>query len=863
MDDTVLKIALAAFMHDIGKFIDADTLGVSDGFKRTHSELYQPTNKDKIPTHRHVVNTAAFIEHCKDIAPPQLHQKEWGEGDIFMNLACFHHKPETPMQAIITEADALSSGWDRRDRDDSDAQSFREYKKQRLDPLFEELSILEDHAGEEKNHKHCYPLEKLSATSIFPKPKKDLVPTSDSVASAQYKKLTDGFLAALPQLFHRDRIDLWFEHFDSLVMTYASCIPADRSGKRMNDVSLYDHLRTTSALAAALYLYHSHEDSLTEEAIRKRDDPKFLFITSDFYGIQDFIFSTHGDTRKNRSKILRGRSFAVSLFSELAADMLCRAIGLPFTSVLLNGAGKFTIVAPNYPKVVDKLHEVEIRINESLIGISYGESCLGLSHLELSSADLTEGRFADAYEKIFQKIERRKSNRFNLSKYAGPITGYLDSFTNTLKHDLCPFCGKRPSDPKVENSSIIGGEGSSCAVCCDHIHLGTQLVKNDYMGVFLDDPDVKNLRSPILGRYSVAFAGAPSAQIFQKPSCVKVWNLSIDEAGNAPTRTASKFINGYVPTFQEGDEHDSRLHRAVKSPARLKELKEQAAAVGDPKTFGHLSLMALNFTSTDKVLGTEALAVLKMDIDNLGSLMGAGLDRSKFSLSRLATLSRQFDYFFSIHLRHKLETTPEFQNIYTVFAGGDDLFVIGPWNSVLQLAGELSKEFADYVCRNPAITFSAGITLHKAHSPVDRLAEEAEEALKRSKDSGRDRLTVFDETVTWDELQRLQSVKEDLKRWIESKSINNAMLYRLNEFLEMAGQEKKLKPKKEIHISEMACTKWRFLLAYAVQRNVGATLKDDARKKVVQEAHTKMTKWLMDFGSALRIPLWDILYNNR
>lgn len=121
-------------------------------------------------------------------------------------------------------------------------------------------------------------------------------------------------------------------------------IPAARVGDVVHDVSLYDHSRTTAAFAAALYLYHQATDSLNETAIRKGETEKFLLVSGDFYGIQDFIFSASGERQTHRSKILRGRSFAVSLFSELAADMLCRELGLPSSAVVLNAAGKFHLI---------------------------------------------------------------------------------------------------------------------------------------------------------------------------------------------------------------------------------------------------------------------------------------------------------------------------------------------------------------------------------------------------------------------------------------------------------------------------------------------------------------------------------------
>ncbi len=147
------------------------------------------------------------------------------------------------------------------------------------------------------------------------------------------------------KLWHRhSSVSLWAQHLDSLLATYTAMIPAARVGDVVHDVSLYDHSRTTAAFAAALYLYHQATDSLNETAIRKGETEKFLLVSGDFYGIQDFIFSASGERQTHRSKILRGRSFAVSLFSELAADMLCRELGLPSSAVVLNAAGKFHLI---------------------------------------------------------------------------------------------------------------------------------------------------------------------------------------------------------------------------------------------------------------------------------------------------------------------------------------------------------------------------------------------------------------------------------------------------------------------------------------------------------------------------------------
>jgi len=241
------------------------------------------------------------------------------------------------------------------------------------------------------------------------------------------------------------------------------------------------------------------------------------------------------------------------------------------------------------------------------------------------------------------------------------------------------------------------------------------------------------------------------------------------------------------------------------------------------------------------------------------------LKPERFTLSRLATLSRQLDWYFTLYLPHLLKTNPQFMDIYTVFAGGDDLFLIGPWNRVIELVGLLRQTFAEYVCHNQEIHFSAGISLHKPHTPLDKLAERAEAALGKSKtvDEGRrNRITLFSETVQWDQYIRLKEIRDILQRWYDKKLINNAMIYRLNDFIRMADTERVILEREEIHLDDMQCLKWHALFDYTAQRNVGKGLKGKEKEEMVRE-NSKAAVWLKEYGGTLKLAHWNIIYNQR
>ncbi|HDL07297.1 MAG TPA: HD domain-containing protein, partial [Desulfobacteraceae bacterium] len=96
MDETTLKIAIAAFFHDIGKFADKDVLDITEQYINDNS-AYLPF-KDGRHTHYHAVYTSAFIEYMKNDLPIEFNSAGWGKGDSFINLAAGHHNPETPLQ---------------------------------------------------------------------------------------------------------------------------------------------------------------------------------------------------------------------------------------------------------------------------------------------------------------------------------------------------------------------------------------------------------------------------------------------------------------------------------------------------------------------------------------------------------------------------------------------------------------------------------------------------------------------------------------------------------------------------------------------------------------------------------------------
>jgi len=107
-------------------------------------------------------------------------------------------------------------------------------------------------------------------------------------------------------------------------------------------------------------------------------------------------------------------------------------------------------------------------------------------------------------------------------------------------------------------------------------------------------------------------------------------------------------------------------------------------------------------------------------------------------------------------------------------------------------------------------------------------------------------------------------VKDTLEEWLEKGWLNNAMLYRLQEFIRWVSEEKRLTTSgRGIYLADMSCLKWRSHLAYASERNVAQSLKGEARQQAARQVQERAAYWLETYGGALKMPLWELLYDQR
>jgi CRISPR-associated protein Csm1 len=883
-------MALAAYLHDLGKFAERARIEEAeqkdaDGNSRAEisKQLYCP-QFDSRYTHVHAAYTAiAFdlLEHHlpelvgADMAP----FRPWSDRDAddsLINAAARHHKPDTFLQWIIATADRVASGFER--------EEFEAYNRAADDPnlhtnhytarqltLFEQVRLFDDARSRPQQYAWCYPLQALSPQTIFPVEAKACEPKNNDAAQAEYRALWCEFSARLEDIppAHRANLPLWLDHFDTLWQCYTQAIPAATAGNTKPEVSLYDHSRTTAALAAALWRFHhdrGDDPDATALALRQRsdwDEDKFLLVQGDFSGIQDFIFATGGETQKRAAKLLRGRSFYVSLLTECAALRVLEALGLPPTSQIINAAGRFLIVAPHSPAVLATLAEVQREFDAWFLQHSFGQTGIGLATMPASCNDFRHGEgdespFKELMRRLFENQEEGKLRRLGLCDDAAPEP-IFESFLTAFDPDkgACAVDGRLPATEPLD-----GTDRHISLLASDQIAAGGWLASDDKQRLLITRTPIGHgaLRVPMFG-YHAAFTGSEEASgrfgaLARSGELRRAWDYSLplDVAAPLWAGYARRAVNGHVPRFDEMSAQDDWRYGGIEDG-------DDERRLGAVKTLNHLACEDKQLNERDRAVGVEALMVLKGDVDNLGLIFQHGLQN--YSFAKMAALSRQMNAFFTVHLPRLCRD--EVPNTYTVFDGGDDFFLIGPWHQTLELARRMRQDFARYVAHNPELHFSAGLSMTKPGLPVRELGRLAEETLERAKAVGakdkpataKNAVTAFDRAVTWDRFDRLMDMAGALKNQADELDLSTAYLYALLGYAEMAGKAHE-RPENALWHSHFA-----YRTARLLERNRKKPSREERRALHATLAKDIANQGIGQFAADYRIALFTVLYQLR
>ena len=347
---------------------------------------------------------------------------------------------------------------------------------------------------------------------------------------------------------------------------------------------------------------------------------------------------------------------------------------------------------------------------------------VALAGEEANCNDFIHGRFAELRQRLSSSLDRAKRRRFELLSEHAPDAIREADYSN----GACEFDGRLPAD--------FGGgwNGHRCAsLSVDQIKLGAWLAREDKPVLRIERADSNGSTGEggaILARDYLGFRIRLADRAARQTVAVRVLDLSLPGAEDAVTMfsgLARRAINAYVPVLRQ---------EAVADP-RYATLDEDIVD-GDLKTFEHLAHDAQTIDDDGRIRGAAALGVLKGDIDNLGQIFATTLgERATFA--SWAALSRRVSAFFSLVVPQLCASNPAFGDVYTVFAGGDDFYFVGPWLTIKQFASALRQAFARYCGQNPNLHFSAAYLMVKPGHPMQIVTAQIEEELLPPRDAAK------------------------------------------------------------------------------------------------------------------------------
>ena len=742
MENVREHIYLAALLHDIGKFYQrADTGSVATSKflsqqNKTESSIL-PQYKG-IYTHKHCLWTAQFIDDYRSVFKKLIgaDSSDLTDKNNLFNLAACHHLQKAQLSElgqIIKAADCLSSGMDRDSenayKDAQDEDRWDSFKTKRM------TSILETISKENIKVDWHLPVEKLNLSkSFFPKKAFD--------ASPDYAQLWKDFISEF-KFIQANTYHAFTETLLNLLYKYTSCIPA--STINFPDVSLYDHSKTTAALTICLYDFNQSKE--------QSNDP-FLLIGADFSGIQSYIYQI---VSKHAGKNLKGRSFFLRILSDAVVRFLLKKLKLFQANVVYNSGGGFYLIAPNTAFIREQLQLVTKTIEENFFAFFGASLFVAIDAIPISKDTLMHRNGNDlgiAWKNLYDKKDNKKG-----CKYASMIeTNYSNFFHGIMRGGDTPrdeITGEEfmPNEKKAPDNELILRRDTYI-----QIQLGKVLRETDYMIVSEEEipywKDEVSLNPANLGFY--------------------YYFLTANNLNNKRDELQASADKVSVITFNGQKGGDCDFIASISGINNIYGFEFYGGNQFNGQTFEEMTENP-NFSR---------LGILRMDVDNLGSIFQKGIAPERATLSRFAALSRSFDYFFSGYLNTIWkETHPD--RSFIIYSGGDDVFIVGSWDTTIELAKKIRDDFRKFTCENSAFSVSGGIAILPAKYPIMKGAEESADEEHRAKkhsvkQNDKNAISFMETPLNWEkEFPVVEKLKSKITEFINKEIIPKSFISKI------------------------------------------------------------------------------------
>lgn len=653
MEQRILDLFFGSVLHDIGKPVQRATRE-----RKTHSKIGKEF-LEKFDFSKEILDQVRY-HHAKDLIKARLE--------------------EDSLVYITYIADNISSGIDRR-------KSEEEIVGQR----FKADIPLEDIFNRFKNEsvpRYYRP----GYLNVYKEPN---YPEEKAIAftDGDYSGVVSYLSSNLALINHTE------EYVDSLLNLLEATlyyVPSSTNLEEVADISLYDHLKLTAAVACAIYQYLEANEitNYKQELFNCSDEfyekKAFILASFDISGIQNFIYTIVGS---GAHKHLRSRSFYLDMLSEWIVTVLLDELSLTRANLIYNGGGHAYFILANTERTRHILEKVEHEFNQFFLQTFGIKLYVAFGWSSFRAREVMIGNKVTDYSKIFQRISRQISDK-KQSRYSTKDLMKLNEMGKRAGRE-CRVCHT------IHN---LKDNEDLCKICSLLESFSSDIQRADY---FI----VTNKKDGLpLGPGAFLSVIGKEAIIEQKFEG-KIFAKNIQMTG------IDQSVHVWVADYSSSKNND------------FNEYVERAWA-----------------TKENKTIGSKKIGVLRADVDDLGLGFMAGFsmqNQGRYNtLSRTATFSRNMALFFKVYVNQIAEDL----HITLIYSGGDDLFAIGAWDDIISFAMELRDSFLYWT--NDKLTLSAGIGMFDGKTPINIMARETGKLEQAAKDAGKNSICLFsDENV--------------------------------------------------------------------------------------------------------------------
>ncbi|MCR4432195.1 MAG: type III-A CRISPR-associated protein Cas10/Csm1 [Tepidanaerobacteraceae bacterium] len=684
---------LSSILHDIGKFYQrCNDKDVWHDVKKKYKTFYE---EEGARGPRHQKWGAYFCE--KVIREPAE----------VAGMVRNHHRPESLMEYIVAAADRLSAG----ERVKADVGEESSEPPKQLISVLGTISLDGERAAKDW-YKRLEPFSAISFSTDIP----------EENPSVKYGELWSKFEDDINKIKNFiDPVELMKLYY--ILEEYTFNVPSAFYHSKP-DISLWAHLKSTAAIAFAMYREISdlseHQalrvcTQITGGNVQEDSKPLFCLVKGDISGIQDFVYDVAMD---GATKSLRGRSFYISYLLRAVACYILKKERIPVTNIIYSGGGHFYLLMPG--SFLNRIDEYQRELDEIFFDFHGGKLCLLIDGVSVSARDLSSSNFSPRFDEAGKIISRKKYRKFFslIEKDKEAVFGPFEDSDSP-----CPHCG-RPVDGNEE-----------CGYCKSFAETGEDILRKKYIVERWDDIP-KNEGKDIRG-------------VFRRLGL----NLAFSDEPQP----------GFCYALKNDDVDFGLCCGSLRIAAGMRITRE-----GNIVTFDSMA---------DSSKGIKVWGVIRGDVDSLGRIFKDGLGENR-SIARVMTLSQELSQFFGPYLEKIIEEA-DFKDCAMIYAGGDDFFFVGAWDRLLYLAYAIRQRFLRFTGFNPALTLSISFSMAPDKKfPLYRVASTAGERLEEAKSHERfvngrrklkDSLSFEDCVLGWEDFEKFNLFKTRIVEALENK----------------------------------------------------------------------------------------------